>query len=168
MMAKGTCMTPRLRTGLLVGAAVVLGLTAWTAWGLYGEEADASVALRPGDAALVARGKSVYTAQCASCHGANLEGQANWRSRGPDGLLPAPPHDPSGHTWHHPDAMLFALTKFGPAAAVGDPNYRSLMPAYDGVLGDDDIVAVLSYIKSTWPLDVQAQHDTINKRFAGH
>ena len=26
--------------------------------------------------------------------------------------FPAPPHDASGHTWHHPDAMLFKVTKY--------------------------------------------------------
>src|SRR5205807_2276140 len=51
----------------------------------------------PNDAALVARGKAIYAEHCAACHGANLEGQANWRSRLPNGRLPAPPHDASGH-----------------------------------------------------------------------
>ena len=41
-----------------------------------------------------------YQEYCASCHGVNLEGQANWRSRNQDGTLPAPPHDETGHTWH--------------------------------------------------------------------
>ena len=61
----------------------------------------------PNDAAQVAEGRAVYAAQCASCHGANLEGQPDWRVRLPNGRLPAPPHDASGHTWHHPDKALF-------------------------------------------------------------
>ena len=28
-------------------------------------------------------------------------------------MLPAPPHNETGHTWHHPDEMLFAITKYG-------------------------------------------------------
>ena len=44
----------------------------------------------PQDAAKVARGQAVYTASCAACHGANLEGQPDWRSRKPDGRMPAP------------------------------------------------------------------------------
>jgi hypothetical protein len=45
--------------------------------------------------------------------GANLEGQPNWKERQANGRLPAPPHDASGHTWHHPDAQLFGITKQG-------------------------------------------------------
>ena len=67
----------------------------------------------PENLELVALGKQVYATQCASCHGANLEGQTNWQVRGPDGKLPAPPHDQTGHTWHHSDAHLFELTKYG-------------------------------------------------------
>ena len=52
-----------------------------------------------------------YQEYCASCHGVNLEGQSNWRSRNEDGTLPAPPHDETGHTWHHETEMLFEYTK---------------------------------------------------------
>ena len=55
------------------------------------------------DQGRIVQGKTVYTANCAACHGANLEGQANWRERLDNGRLPAPPHDKTGHTWHHPD-----------------------------------------------------------------
>lgn len=116
----------------------------------------------PDNARLVALGGAVYAAQCAACHGANLEGQPNWRQRRADGRLPAPPHDPSGHTWHHPDEQLFALTKFGPAALAGG-GYESDMPAYEGVLRDEEIWAVLSYIKSHWPAQIRERHDQINR-----
>lgn len=120
--------------------------------------------LDPTDARLVAEGARIYQADCAACHGVQLEGQANWRQRNASGRLPAPPHDQSGHTWHHPDAQLFAMTKQGIAALVGD-GYQSDMPAYEEVLSDQEILAVLSYIKSTWPLEIQARHDEINRRF---
>src|SRR3712207_630865 len=55
----------------------------------------------PANAAQVALGRQVYAANCASCHGANLEGQPNWQQDLPAGGRPAPPHDASGHTWHH-------------------------------------------------------------------
>jgi mono/diheme cytochrome c family protein len=121
------------------------------------------VTLRPDDASIVAQGRRVYAAECAACHGDALEGQPDWRRPGPDGLLPAPPHDASGHTWHHDDATLFMLTKHGLAGLMDDAP-RSGMPAYEGVLTDAEIVAVLSYIKSTWPDDVRARHDAINGR----
>tara|TARA_R110002020_G_scaffold89293_2_gene218576 strand:- start:4214 stop:4648 length:435 start_codon:yes stop_codon:yes gene_type:complete len=98
----------------------------------------------------VALGQTVYNANCAGCHGAKLEGQPNWRSPGVDGRLPAPPHDVTGHTWHHSDAQLFAITKNGTAAVVGG-GYESNMPGFGEVLTSAEIEAVLDYIKSTWP-----------------
>lgn len=118
--------------------------------------------LRPGDKDVVVRGAEIYAQQCASCHGKNLEGQPNWRSRLPTGRMPAPPHDESGHTWHHNDRLLFRLTKEGPAAVIGN-NYQSDMQGYAETLSDRDIIAVLSYIKSRWPSHVRARHDRINE-----
>ncbi|HEY1385024.1 MAG TPA: cytochrome c [Dongiaceae bacterium] len=118
--------------------------------------------LQPDDPFIVARGKDVYGASCASCHGTNLEGQANWRERGPDGLLPAPPHDGSGHTWHHPDSVLFEITKFGVQKFAG-VDYKSAMPAFSQQLSDADIAAALSYIESTWPPELRERHDAINR-----
>lgn len=109
----------------------------------------------------MAQGARLYAEHCAACHGADLGGQANWHQRRPDGRLPAPPHDETGHTWHHPAAQLFALTKRGPAALVGG-GYQSDMPAYEGVLNDAEIWAVLSYIKSRWPDEVRARHDQLS------
>ena len=119
--------------------------------------------LHPDDPQVVRVGARIYAQQCAACHGVRGEGQPEWRERGPDGLLPAPPHDPSGHTWHHPDTQLFAITKFGLARLIDQPDYKTAMPIYDGVLSDDEIVAVLSWIKAQWPSDVRARHDQINE-----
>lgn len=119
--------------------------------------------LKHEDAQIVALGKQVYVDHCASCHGANLEGEPHWRTKKPSGRLPAPPHDESGHTWHHDDAALFNLTKFGPQYVAG-AKYESDMPAFDGVLSDKEIMAALSYIKSTWPAKVIETHDEINRR----
>ena len=116
------------------------------------------------DPNIIALGATVYQENCASCHGTNLEGQANWRSPGTDGRLPAPPHDASGHTWHHDGETLFLLTKYGVGALINDPDYASNMPIYEGVLSDEEIIAVLSYIKSTWPDDIRARHDEMEKR----
>lgn len=138
--------------GLLVaGGAAYLALS------------NAGGALDPNDPEKVALGARLYAEHCASCHGADLAGQPDWRQRLPNGRLPAPPHDASGHTWHHPAEQLFALTKQGPAALVGG-GYQSDMPAYDGKLSDAEIWAVLSYIKSRWPEEIQARHDAISGR----
>lgn len=95
-------------------------------------------------------GAALYQQNCASCHGAELQGQPDWRSPGPDGRLPAPPHDATGHTWHHGDDILFRITRDGTAAVVGG-GYESDMPAFGDALTDAEIRAVLDYIKSTWP-----------------
>lgn len=97
----------------------------------------------------IALGQEVYATNCASCHGANLEGQPDWKRRLPNGRMPAPPHDETGHTWHHADRQLFTITKRGVGAIV--PGYASDMPAFEGVLSDAEIAAVLAYVKSTWP-----------------
>lgn len=142
-------------------AAAAAATTAW--WLLHGSGSSPRMALQPDDPQVLAVGQRIYTTHCAACHGTRLEGQPNWRERGPDGRLPAPPHDPSGHTWHHPDDVLFRLTKEGVAKAAGLKDYASAMPAYDGVLRDDEIVAVLSWIKAQWPPEIRAKHDAINR-----
>jgi mono/diheme cytochrome c family protein len=93
-------------------------------------------------------GKALYAQHCASCHGVNLEGQPNWQTRKADGKLPAPPHDDSGHTWHHSDDQLFKITKLGVSAIV--PGYMSDMIGFQGKMSDEEIQAVLNFIKSRW------------------
>lgn len=122
----------------------------------------ANLALQPRDKTVVAQGKTIYAAQCASCHGLQLKGQPNWRQRQSNGKLPAPPHDDSGHTWHHSDALLIDLTKRGTAAIAG-AGYQSDMPAFSDILTDSEIVAVLSYVKSTWPEKIRKRHDQMNR-----
>ena len=126
-------------------------------------EAAASIALKHNDVAVVDLGQVVYAENCASCHGVALEGQANWRQRDADGYLPAPPHDETGHTWHHPDTYLFLMTKYGIEEMIGK-TYPNNMPAYKDKLMDEEILAVLSYIKSTWSSRIQRQHNQINAR----
>lgn len=101
----------------------------------------------------LALGQRIYGERCASCHGANLEGQPDWQTRRPDGRLPAPPHDASGHTWHHPDAQLVQLTLKGLTGIM--PGYESDMPAFEGVLTQDEVSAVIAYIASTWPAEIR-------------
>ena len=102
-----------------------------------------------GSAAQLALGARLYAERCASCHGAKLGGQPNWQEALSNGRMPAPPHDATGHTWHHSDEELFTITKKGLAAIV--PGYESDMPAFEGLLSDDEIQAILAFIKSTWP-----------------
>ncbi len=141
---------------LAVAGGVLLVGAAW--WNSGPKETNSGNAgfLRPDDPVTVARGERLYGQYCASCHGANLEGQPGWRA----GPGKAPPHDASGHTWHHPDAQLFRITREGTIGRM--PN--GAMPGFAGKLTDDDIVAVLSYIKSRWPERIRSVHDRINRR----
>lgn len=134
---------------ILVGAAVLV----WV-WPLRTSS---------GEAATIARGRQLYADNCAGCHGANLEGQPNWKAPLPSGRLPAPPHNATGHTWHHPDGILFRITKEGPAAVVGD-GYESNMPGFGAMLSDGEIRAILAYIRNTWPERERAYQAEISRR----
>ncbi|MSP67579.1 MAG: cytochrome c [Alphaproteobacteria bacterium] len=141
---------------LLVLAALVGVLALVVTWRAAGEGAD------PGDPRQVARGQALYAAHCASCHGKALEGQPNWREPLAAGGYPAPPHDASGHTWHHADQLLFDYTKAG-GQALAPAGFKSTMPAFAGAIGDTDIWAVIAYIKSTWPASILARQQAIDR-----
>jgi len=98
-------------------------------------------------------GERLYTEHCASCHGKDLEGEPDWKQQNADGSLKAPPHDDSGHTWHHDDKTLFDYTKKGGEAFMeeaGIANFRSGMPGFSSVLSDQEVAKVLTFVKSRW------------------
>lgn len=105
------------------------------------------------DPSLIASGETIYAQHCAGCHGENLEGEAEWQLRNGDGSFRAPPHDASGHTWHHSDRVLRKAILQG-GARLGSLG-TSDMPAFAGVLTDEEVEAVLTYIKNTWPEDIR-------------
>lgn len=147
----------RMVAGMIAGAALI-GAGGWWVFAA----GDATGGLLPyRDAAAVRAGAALYAGNCAVCHGDRLQGEPDWRQADAEGFLPAPPHDDTGHTWHHPDAQLFAITKFGTEAIVGG-TYRSRMTGFGDTLSDDDIRAVLGFIKSTWPQTVIDRHNRIN------
>jgi S-disulfanyl-L-cysteine oxidoreductase SoxD len=154
----------RLRAvGLIAtGSAIAVALGVW-----WMARSSPPGILKPDDASVVAIGSKLYGIHCASCHGASLEGQAeDWRRRDADGFALAPPHDATGHSWHHPDRLLFDITKVGVEVAANLPDYKTRMPAFEGVLDDEEIVAVLSFIKAQWPDDIRRRHDFLNERDA--
>lgn len=93
----------------------------------------------------VAQGEVLYAKYCAQCHGVDLKGSPTWKESLPDGSLPPPPHDGSGHTWHHSDELLISITANG-----GDLAYNSKMPGFKGKLAESEIIAILEFIKSKW------------------
>ena len=94
-------------------------------------------------------GQQLYEANCGKCHGMRLEGQQDWMKRLPSGRLPAPPHDETGHTWHHTDEQLFKITLEGLASIA--PGYETDMPAFADVLTEAEVRSIFDYIKSRWP-----------------
>jgi len=110
----------------------------------------------------IKRGGLVYKRFCSLCHSVNLEGQKDWRKRKANGKLPAPPHDETGHTWHHADELLFGIIKKGMVPPYAPENYKTDMPAWGDTLSDADIHAVIAFIKSRWPAETKKIQADIN------
>ncbi len=141
------------KTNLVVASLVAVAAASFAAV-YFGQSVSSTQAPARSAGADVEAGAALYAENCASCHGENLEGEPNWRSAKEDGTLPAPPHDETGHTWHHGDALLFDYTKLGgqgALAASGVADFKSGMPAFGEILEDQEIWNILAYIKSTWP-----------------
>jgi mono/diheme cytochrome c family protein len=108
------------------------------------------------DPAEIALGQEVYVENCAECHGPNLEGETNWQQQNEDNSFRSPPHDASGHTWHHGDKVLIESIALGGARLPDNIGGFSDMPAYEDTLTEEEIAAVLTYIKSTWLEDIRS------------
>lgn len=137
----------RLQRSLLIGG--LLASVATPSFAFFHKEPD------------IEKGRTMYHETCASCHGANLEGQPNWQSANSNGTYPAPPHDETGHTWHHGDEMLLNYIRKGGQVVLGEMgvDFMSGMPAFGDQLSDAEIEAVLAYIKATWPARVRATQE---------
>lgn len=97
----------------------------------------------------VERGERIYATHCAVCHGDSGEGQPHWNITKDDGTLPPPPLNGSGHTWHHGDGTLYKQIKLG-GGYLDLPGFKSGMPAFGDTLTHQEIVDVLTYVKSLW------------------
>ena len=147
----------RNRPRALLAVAVMVALMAVWAQACGGSDgggaaSGSGAAATSAPAAPAHPGQANYVTHCAACHGVSGEGQPNWFQPGPDGLLPAPPHDNSGHTWHHGDGHLFRVTKRGGQAFMM-PGQTSNMPGFDTAMTDREIIEVLEYIKGFWGAD---------------
>lgn len=100
--------------------------------------------LPPLDPAAVRAGEATYQQHCASCHQPDLSGASDWMIPNDDGTLKPPPQDSTGHTWHHPDQLLLEIVRDG----IDVPTSR--MPTFASTLTDDEILAVLEFIKASW------------------
>ncbi len=104
------------------------------------------------DAARLEEGEALYGQYCASCHGADLSGDPEWKTPNADGSYRPPPHDSSGHTWHHSDRLLMTITR------DGSDFPESRMPPFGDTLTDEQITAIFEFIKASWePQERDAQ-----------
>ena len=143
-----------MRRGLLLAALAI----AAQATGAAGETSHFANA---DDPKLVEAGRGIYMLACSSCHGRRLQGQALWQLMDQYAGRRAPPHDATGHTWQHSDEALFYETKFG-RFPTAPPKGVSYMPAYVGRMTDHDILSVLAFIKSSWPVGIRASQAMLN------
>jgi mono/diheme cytochrome c family protein len=110
---------------------------------------------------MIARGKIIYESYCVSCHQVNLIGAENWKGVDEDGHRKAPPLNGTGHTWHHDDATLHNIIKYGLAKIV--KNYEGKMIGFGDKINDKQIDSVLSYIKSHWEDEIYERQISISK-----
>ncbi len=139
---------------IIIAVAVMLVASACSSAGDTGVIAPAAV----GSDTYIS-GQTVYNAQCATCHGANGEGQFPDAplERDITGRFGAPPHDDIGHTWHHDDNLIIRIIREG---GMGDPVNFYVMPALGSILSDAEIEAVIAYIKTMWtPEQVDIQRE---------
>ena len=110
---------------------------------------------------MIARGKIIYENYCVSCHQVNLSGAENWEEIDEDGHRKAPPLNGTGHTWHHDDATLHNIIKYGLAKIV--KNYDGKMIGFGDKINDNQVDSVLSYIKSHWEDEIYERQISISK-----
>lgn len=97
----------------------------------------------------IAGGRQIYEQYCAACHGRQGEGAANWKKPDERGDMLPPPHDETGHTWRHSDTMLFKMISEGWRHPFNKTE-RLTMPAFGDSLTNQEIHAVIDYLKTLW------------------
>jgi protein SCO1/2 len=118
------------------------------------------------DVAKVTAGKALYARWCAGCHGRKLQGQPLWQLQDQYAGRRAPAHDQTGHTWTHSDDDLFLMTRDGRFPST-DPSAPSYMPAFHELLTDEQTIAVIAYIKASWPVGLRISQAQLNPGNAG-
>lgn len=97
----------------------------------------------------IQQGRALYQQHCATCHGVKGEGQFPEAPLEPDatGRYGAPPHDETGHTWHHSDELLVRYVTEG---GFADPTRFYTMPTFEGQLDHFQAMQIIAYIKTLW------------------
>lgn len=139
-----------MRKKAIVCALTLLALVAVTACG----PEDTSPSPQPGTPSpngsgpLLSKGEKLYVANCQVCHG---DRQGSGATGG------APPHNEIGHTWHHPDAQLRDWILNG--------KFPGAMPAFKDKLSEDQVDAILAYIKTWWTEEQRESQADVSHRY---
>ncbi|MBI4236620.1 MAG: cytochrome c [Chloroflexi bacterium] len=103
------------------------------------------------DPAPAEKGRALYTAICQACHGDAATGAG--------GVPPAPSHGVDGHTWHHADGQIVEIV-------LGKFNYPGrVMPSFAGQLSEEEVRAVLAYLKTNWLPEQRAFQEEVSRNW---
>jgi hypothetical protein len=107
--------------------------------------------------------RSNYDKYCAHCHGWSGEGQiaTSLDTSQRLGMHTVPPHNEDGHTWQHPDALLFLAIRDG----IQNPLDHYPMPGFGDRLSDDEIRGLIAYMKLWWTPEQLASQVRINRNW---
>lgn len=99
-------------------------------------------------------GENIYNKNCLSCHGPKGQGLAkDWKVKDENGNYPAPPLNGTAHTWHHsPEQLLYTINK-------GGVEMGGQMPAFEKRLTEEEKKALIEYMYSLWPKEIQEKYD---------
>ena len=103
---------------------------------------------------MVLLGENIYNKNCLSCHGPKGQGLAkDWKVKDENGNYPAPPLNGTAHTWHHsPEQLLYTINK-------GGVEMGGQMPAFEKRLTEEEKKALIEYMYSLWPKEIQEKYD---------
>ena len=103
---------------------------------------------------MVLLGENIYNKNCLSCHGPKGQGLAkDWKVKDENGNYPAPPLNGTAHTWHHsPEQLLYTINK-------GGVDMGGQMPAFEKRLTEEEKKALIEYMYSLWPKEIQEKYD---------
>ncbi len=101
------------------------------------------------DSEQITQGRVYYEETCAKCHGISGEGMFPEAPLEPDasGRYGAPPHNSTGHTWHHTDELLLRYVLEGGFADLS--NFYP-MPRWDDLYDREKAALIIAYIKTMW------------------
>ncbi|MDQ7028218.1 MAG: cytochrome c [Anaerolineae bacterium] len=105
-----------------------------------------------------------YNTLCAHCHGYGGDGQPLETAERTEtlGYHTVPLHNSAGHTWQHPDQLLFETIKYG----VESPINLYTMTPFGDLLSDDEIFAIIDYLRLWWTDDQQTWQEQLTTQFA--